>query len=488
MESSTSSTSPRPASPTPAPPSLETLVSNLVASKRSLSSVEQVWRANEIVESTKTNLEASVITSSRTSFLRSGIATQLRTLTLVYAHNSAVEREGAHEYGEVVKSLDAADRRLKDTMARLKTTMVENDLRPESDQEKSLLDFVDEGSVEQVLLTLQDSIGTADSALQELVETNRGFHDDLKRVERLIDSPEVRHNHSLADRLPQGSDLPTESVSPIPNILQDMEGRSRDMADNLESLVKHFDLCLMAIRHTEGGGDAAIRLTADLPDGAGMEEDVAGAPEPIGDKERQDMLDVIAQDADQVEEVVMEICDHVTAMESQLEIVTAHVTQLKEEESSVTAAFNVLEDIGCRLQAFVAQSQVFVMRWDDEKTKINERMDELSHLEDFYGGYLGAYDHLLVEIGRRQFMEQQMEKVLQDATRKLDVLHEEDRTRREAFKSDYGDFLPVDIWPGLTDPPLRFETRLRDGMARAPDLSKSIIQRAIRRVEGGAMM
>ncbi|KAL9004336.1 MAG: hypothetical protein Q9188_002849 [Gyalolechia gomerana] len=483
MESSTSSTSPRAASP--APPSLESLVSHLVASKRSLSSVEQVWRANEIVESTKSHLEASVITSARTSFLRSGIATQLRTLKLVHAHNRAGELEGAQGYGEVVKTLDAADRRLKDTMTRLKTTMVENDLRPESDQEKSLLDFVDEGSVEKVLLTLQDSIGVAQTALQELAETNLAFYDDLNRVERLIESPELRQNHSLADGLPQGSDLPVASMSPIPDILQDMEGRSRDVADNLESLVKHFDLCLMAIKHTEGGGDAAIRLTADLPDGPAMEEDVAGAPEPIGDRERQDMLEVIAKDADQVEEVVMEIGDHVTAMESQLETVAAYVARLKEEDFSVTAAFNVLEDIGRRLQAFVAQGQVFVMRWDDEKMKINERMDELSNLENFYVRYLGAYDNLLVEIGRRQFMEQQMEKVLQDAARKLDVLYEEDRTRRVAFRNDYGDYLPVDIWPGLTNPPLQFETRSKDGLERAPDISKSVIQRAIRRVESG---
>ncbi|KAL8825358.1 MAG: hypothetical protein Q9170_007822 [Blastenia crenularia] len=482
MPSSTSSTSPRVASP--APSSLETLVSHLVASKRSLSSVEQVWRANEIVESTKLHLEASVITSARTSFLRSGIATQLRTLKLVHAHNRAVELESAQEYGMVVRTLDAADRRLKDTMSRLKTTMVENNLRTDSDQDKSLLDFVDEGSVEKVLLTIQDSIGMAQLARQALVDTNLGFQDDLLQVETLLERPKVQMHHSLADKARDGSNLQVAQLSPITDVLQDMEERSRDMADNLESLVKHFDLCLMAIKHTEGGGDAAVRLTTGLPDGAGLEEDVAGTLEPISDQERQDMLEVIAKDADQVEEVVMEIRDHVMAMEAQMETVADHIARLEEEHSRVTAAFHVLEDIGHRLQAFVAQSQVFVMRWDDEKAKINERMDELASLEDFYVGYLGAYDHLLVEIGRRQFMEQQMEKVLQDTTRKLDTLYEEDNARREIFKINHGDFLPVDIWPGLTNPPLQFETRAKDGIERAPDISKSVIQRAIRRVEG----
>ncbi|KAL9593612.1 MAG: hypothetical protein Q9219_007471 [cf. Caloplaca sp. 3 TL-2023] len=482
MVSSTSSSSSRAASP--APESLESLVSHLVASKRSLASIEQVWRANEIVNSTRYHLEASVITSARTSFLRLGIATQLGTLELVHARNKAVENEGADEYGAVVKSLDAAERRLKDTMNRLKTTMVESNLRPQSDQAKSLLDFVDEGSLEKVFLAVQDSMRVAQSAHRELFETNLGFHHDLNRVAELLETPKVQQpSDPLTNGTQESVHDQETSVSPIPDILQDMEGRSRDMADNLESLVKHFDLCLMAIKHTEGGGDAAVKMTAGLPDAAGMEADVAGVPEPISDQERQDMLDIIAKDADQVEEVVMEIRDHVVAMETQLETVVAYVARLEDEHSSTLAAFEVLEDIGRRLQAFVAQSQVFVMRWDDEKIKINERMEELAGLEDFYVGYLGAYDYLLVEIGRRQFMEQQMEKVVQDAARKLDTLYEEDHARRELFKKEYGDFLPIDIWPGLTDPPIQFETRPRDGLERAPEISKSVIQRAIHRVE-----
>ena len=482
MVSSNSSISPRALSPSPQ--SLESLVSHLVASKRSLSSVEQVWRANEIVESTKSHLEDSVITSARTSFLRSGITTQLRTLKLVHAYNKGVELEGAQEYQDAMKTLDEADRRLKDTMGRLKDTIIEKDLRSNSDHGRSLLDFVDETSVEKVLATVEESANVAQTVHQEFIDSNVAFQAELRQVQRLIEDPGLHTRQHLVHGLQEESDIEAASTSPLPDLLQDMEARSKEMADNLESLVKHFDLCLMAIKHTEGGGDAAIRLTADLPDGAGMEEDVTGAAEPISDQERQDMLEVVAKDADQVEEVVMEVRDHVSVMETQLETVVAYTVQLEQEHVSVTKAFNILEGIGRRLPAFAAQSQVFLMRWDGEKAKIHEGMDELSSLEDFYVGYLGAYDNLLVEIGRRQFMEQQMEKVLQDAARRLDTLYEEDNEKRETFKQTHGDFLPVNIWPGLTNPPLQFETTLKDGVERAPDISKSVIQRAIRRVEG----
>ncbi|KAL8747768.1 MAG: hypothetical protein Q9184_007554 [Pyrenodesmia sp. 2 TL-2023] len=482
MVSSASSTPSRPSSP--APPPLETLVSHLVASKRSLSSVEQVWRGHEIIETTRLHLEASVIITARSSFLRSGITTQLNTLKHIHTHNKSVEVEGAQEYRSVMRTLDEADQRLKDTMNRLRSTLIESRLRPESEQSKSLLDFVDERSVEKVLVTIQVSANVAQSALQDLIDTNASFFEELGHVRELLKSSKYPQ-HDLLDDGDEGPlDHRAALVSPIPNILQDMDGRSREMADNLESLVKHFDLCLMAIKQIEGGGEAAIRMTADLPDGEGLKEDVAGAPEPVNDRERQEMLEVLAIDADQVEEVVMEIRDHVTAMEAQLETVVTYLTQLGHEFSNVSEAFRLMGSIGGRLHAYVAQSQVFVMRWDEEKAKINDRMEELSSLEDFYGGYLGAYDNLLVEIGRRQFMEQAMEKVVQDAMRKLDTLYGEDSARRESFKHSYGDFLPIDIWPGLTNPPLQYETRQLGGAERVPDISKSVIQRAIRRVEG----
>lgn len=54
----------------------------------------------------------------------------------------------------------------------------------------------------------------------------------------------------------------------LSGILHEMEDYARNMAANLESLVSHFDLCAKAIRHTEGGGDAAMRIAGDLPEGS----------------------------------------------------------------------------------------------------------------------------------------------------------------------------------------------------------------------------
>ncbi|KAL8659282.1 MAG: hypothetical protein Q9202_007200 [Teloschistes flavicans] len=469
----------------PASAPSETLVSHLVAAKRSLSSIDHVWRANEIVNSTRAYLESSVITSARTAFLRAGISAQVHTLEQVHHHSKAVEREGAEEYQEVVRTLGEADQRLKVTLGRLRTTMIEAGLRPEADQRKTLLDFVDESGVDELLISVQEAADAAQNAHAELVETNSDFWTDLNRVDTLLHIAPSLHHPSIMDKSSVDAFYDEPSISPIPEFLESMEARAQDMADNLESLVKHFDLCVTAIKHTEGGGEAAQRLTDDLPAGVDVGEELKGAPlGQISEQERREMLEVLAKDADQVDEVVMEIRDHIAEMEDQFRTVSAYLDAVAQEHTNINTAFKLLDNLGRRLHAFLGQGEVFVMRWDDEKIRINERMGELENLGNFYDGYVSAYDNLLVEIGRRQFMEQQMDNVLQDAMRKLEILYDEDNAKRETFKSNHGDFLPVDIWPGLTDPPLHFEAKPKNGTDKVPDISKSVIQRAIRRVEG----
>jgi autophagy-related protein 17 len=78
--------------------SLETLVSHLLASKRSLSSISTVWRANEIVTSARAALEESVVLSARTGFLRSGISEQVKILRKVRGGIENIYKEGQRDF------------------------------------------------------------------------------------------------------------------------------------------------------------------------------------------------------------------------------------------------------------------------------------------------------------------------------------------------------------------------------------------------------
>lgn len=78
--------------------SLETLVTHLLASKRSLASISTVWRANEIVTSARSALEESVVLSARTGFLRSGILEQVKILRKVRGGIENVYKDGQRDF------------------------------------------------------------------------------------------------------------------------------------------------------------------------------------------------------------------------------------------------------------------------------------------------------------------------------------------------------------------------------------------------------
>jgi autophagy-related protein 17 len=76
---------------------LKALVSHLLASKRSLSSISTVWRANEIVTSARSALEESAILSARTLFLRDGVSEQAKILRKLRGGVENVYKEGQRE-------------------------------------------------------------------------------------------------------------------------------------------------------------------------------------------------------------------------------------------------------------------------------------------------------------------------------------------------------------------------------------------------------
>ena len=468
----------RPSAQVPAKP-LDTLLPYLIASKRSLSTIEHVYRANDICTSTRDAVEKSAIISARTSFVRSGILSQLGVLQRVQKQtqdSSSVAREG---YGDVVQGLEEAERRLRETLRGLKETMVEAQLRPEGEERKCLLDFVDEGGVEGLVESIRGDVKEAGKGFDGFKKGIGTFGDKVDEVKAMLES-------KGSDLDSQSLDVQNTSGNPIPELLTDMEEHAREMAVNLESLVSHFDLCVTAIKHTEGGGDAALKIAGDLPDGVGGTQDRSEVPpEPLSDEERDEMMRVLEEDAGQVEDVVMEIKSHIADMEEMHRQVEIHLEQSAKEHENITSAFKLLEDIGQSLPGYITHNQSCLTRWNGEKNRIDDRLDELDNAKGFYDGFLKAYDNLIIEIGRRKSVEGKIEKVVQEAMSKLEKLHEDDREEREAFKKEQGEFLPVDIWPGLLNAPTRFDIGPVDGVVdQVPDISKSVIHRAIRRVHG----
>lgn len=358
-------------------------------------------------------------------------------------------------------------------MDALHDTIVEAGMRPEAEERRSLLDFVDEGGVGGLMTGIKEVIDEAGEGFGGFEKSNESFHKEILRVKStLYDGGQ--------------GDIARKGKSPIPNILHEMENHARDMAGELEGLVRHYDMCVTAVKHTEGGSAAVSKIASDLPEGVDVNDDTDGAPpEPISEEQREEMMAVLEDDGEQVEGAVLDIANHISDMEALYEQVETSMEILEKQHTSATSAFAILEDIGKRLPAYITQTQAFVVRWEGEKARIEELLEEMEGLSQFYEGFLRAYDNLLVEIGRRKDVELRMEKEIQQARARLERLYDEDLREREAFSKEQGDFLPVDIWPGLTAGPVRFEIGgVEEGMVRVPDIEESVIRKAVRRVNG----
>ncbi|RHZ44506.1 autophagy-related protein 17 [Aspergillus thermomutatus] len=462
-------------------PRLDSLISHLVAAKRSLSSINHVWRANEIVTAARAALEESVVVSARTGFLRRGLNNQLRLLYNVRTEVEEISLRGRSEFAAVLKDLDAADSRLRRTLELLRETIVHTAFRPEGEDPKSLHDFVDERGVEELHAALKSSIDRTNAAQAQLDSSNHAFDDELLSIKEALGNYRAaaklassRSSSSPSSSSASNSSLP--SMLSMPSMLHSLEMHAQEMANLLESLVRHFDLCVTAVKHTEGGGAAAKSITGDMPVGvhvsgrigSNIEEDInanLNAPlDPLSNSEYQEMVNVLIKDAAEAEDVVMEIQDRIGEMESVLETVLAQRDALRSIYNATTDIYQHLSSLGStRLPGYIAQAHNFTRVWHEENDRISGGLADLSDLNSLYDGFLDAYDGLIVEVARRKHVRQRVEKVLRDARHKLDQLYEEDVTARETFRVEKGDYLPSDIWPEIGREPMRIEFRRISG-------------------------
>ena len=470
---------------------LESLIARLLASKRSLSSIHQVHRATTILSKARSDLESTTVLAARTTFLQRLLTSQVKILRGVQYELEDVVHNGQAEFSSVLKELDDAGKRLEQTAQRLKSTNVEPgfrgaDLRKSGTSEEAkaagikdtLHDFVDDAPVEELKDNLKASIDEVQQAKREMDQSLQEFEEDLQTV-----------NNALGGKTATSSSSSSTFQAPnIPTILKALENHAREVAESLESLVKHFDLCVTAIQHTEGGGAAVAKNmdTGELPEGVGV-GDFEAPTHSITEEEKKEMMAVLDNDSAEVEEVVIEIQDRLSQMEAQLDQVLLWKEKKESENEEVMAAIKLLEQVGARLPVYINQSQTFLTRWGEEKLKIEEGMAGLADLRDVYLNFLRAYDGLIVEVARRKAVRNQMEKVMREAHSKLQQLYEDDVEEREAFRHDQGEYLPMDIWSGLSDPPAKYTFSLvGDDRESVPDLPRKTVEDALKRLKAAS--
>lgn len=386
---------------------------------------------------------------------------------------------------QILHDLDTAFAGLQSTLAVLRDTPIESALQPPGTPQKHLFDFIDNATVTNLKDSLRACIDRYNEARSSLNDSNDSFDTSLENL------------HSSIDNVPN-SPATASNPSPIPSLYHDLEGHAKEAAQAFQSLVRHYDLCVTALRHTEGGSAAATQATGDAPVPSG--DDISAPPEPMTEEERQEMLGVLQKDALEVEDVVTEIRERGSEMEFLLSQIENYVSHLRNEDSALNSILRMISHIATDVKSHISTSRSFHASWlEDSRPTLLGGIEEWENQREFYERFDLAYAELLVEIASRRRRHDKAKRRAEEAQKELDRLHAEDERAREQFTLAQGDFLPLDIWPGLRDPPRRYEVRsvgfkesedeaqeregAEVGSKSIPQLGRNVVERALTRVK-----
>ncbi|VUC21956.1 unnamed protein product [Clonostachys rosea] len=436
---------------------VDTLVNHLLAAKRSLSTISVVFHANELATNARNEHEDAAILTAQSRFLRRSILDQTAILGRLRRSLQATYSWGTNDFKSLIHTMDEVDGSLEAMMDVLRAKKVLSSLRPPGEEPKTLLDFVDEESVHKLRDAMKKSI-------EELRGVQQSFDGDLLRLDTDI--------RNLKTIISEASISPSDSASkpqvPMTERLDNLVSYSAHMASNLASLTNHFDLCVTAIRTTEGAAALARRKAAETtqpqgPDGVSISGVIAEQESNVSDlepktaRDRAEMLKVVVQDAGEVDDVVGEIHEGLRVMEQEYGDFQEQVAQTKKAYEGMMQAYFALGEIGERLTDYLAAEEDFKQRWEMEKEVVFSQLREMHELKEFYGRYSGAYDGLVLEVERRRNVNERVEAIWRKAQENVNKIMEADQSARDTFYTDVGEYLPTDLWDDMQGPAIKWK-------------------------------
>lgn len=487
---------------------IDDLVHHFVAAKRSLATQTVLWHATELVAAARELLHENAVLAAKNTALRSLAEHQVDALDALRRGIHVVESDVESEFKLLLHDVDTAFAGLSATLAALRDTPIEAALQPPGSPQKHLYDFIDSATVSTLETTLRACIDRYNDARATLDDACHAFDSSLDRLHADLDHLPARPEHDSDNSHDSSHSI---SKSPIPRLYHHLETHAKEAAQAFQSLVQHYDLCITALRHTEGASAAATQATGDTPVPSHSPDPAtvtATSPEPMTDQDRHAMLAVLHKDSLQVDDVISEIRSRGAEMDSLLTQITDHVAHLRLQARALASLLQSIAHTTRAVHTHLATSRAFHHAWlSDTRPALLQGIDEWEAQREFHLRFDLAYAELLVEISARRRRHDKAKRKAEDAQRELDRLTSEDERCRDEFTRKQGDFLPLDIWPGLRDKPSVWEVRERraashfldtsaaaaadddeehgqdGGVQSIPNLGRHVVERALTKVK-----
>ncbi|CAG8495921.1 4140_t:CDS:10 [Ambispora gerdemannii] len=315
----------------------------------------------------------------------------------------------------------------------LKGLIEPENLEKEKFEKTTLFDYVDEQSIHELKIRTQEEV----NAIQQ-------FHNDSTNLLKNIDI-QLEHFNTMFNN--NSISLEESGIEFSDLKCQIQERATSTMAETLMSLARHYDQVSGALKASQSHVEANSILD----------------------------ISVLIKDTGEIPNIVEELNEALTIIESTSEEVRVrnHIYNASLEEA--TKLFHELENFSSRMEDIVGEIKAIEADFEKGKSMVERLIEELWNLIGWYEEFLKSYDYMILEIDRRHEVREIHEKLAEEYLAKLENLYIEEAQNRDLFFQKHGRYLPMDLCPPLTEPPIRFEIIQHEGI-RLPVLSSAAVE------------
>lgn len=399
--------------------------------------------ANGLVATSRKQIEKATVLWSQIMFLHSAISEQLDMLENVQSSIEDFKRYSKDEFEISLRDLNGSEKRLTTALVVLDNIELDGALYKQKDepQSKKIRSFVYEKGLTNLKEMTKECKGEVGSMQDELSKTVMGYSKSIASLRNQMFSVKAIKKESL-EHANEGTNL--------------IANHAHAMAMLLESLARHYDQCLKAI---------------EMNDSSNNEPKV----------ELLNLYEVLENDSKEVEGVVLELEDRNNSIQVSEKSVSEFYQQMQKMHKVVVKYFNQLELFGnTNLPSTLESIDDYSKKQKVQVEKVSKLIEEISSLTDYYEMFSKSYHAMVLEILRRSDAQSKLETYLDDVAKTLNKLHQEELDARKTFLDERGDFLPIDLWPGLTASPRVPKISLET--TEFPKLSEKTITNAIKEI------
>lgn len=272
---------------------------------------------------------------------------------------------------------------------------------------KTLRDFVDERTIEDVLDT---------------IESDRNALDDI--LARTSDYPESLSNTIAAI---EGS-VPAENTLPsMQDIFQAQGIASTDMASHLESLAAHFEQMSTALEHHEAGETF-------------VHED----------------LHEMNRDTEELPAILSEMEERLVSIDAAHTKLVATKRTAQQNLDAHRRILDDLDELGEIMSEMLERQQAVEDEAREHVALLHHHIVTIEDLQHRFTSYQYAYSKLLLELARRRQYRDASDRIVNGMIAQLNAMTEEERQLREEFSAEHGQYLPEDVCLFVQNAPTRW--------------------------------